>query len=272
MPDKKLKKSWGPTLLIACVFLFVFAAWGVCFCFAFPDGRGGSLGTFGDSFGAVGSLFSALAFGGVIWSIVLQRQELQAQREEMREQREEFELQTQNLRRQRFETSFFKQLEVLDIAIRKLGNSKIGEGSDVLFKYWGAFTISLPPVSNGTLDISYSKKAISPMLFNFSIIRYENLFLQLLDEIAKTPLLETDEERKHFQKILWNLRDENELRYLILRAYEMRNDNKKRFQVFWNSGLLEDWDLIRFFQYRLQEHECLTASHLLKQELDKSYR
>ena len=37
-------------------------------------------GPFGDMFGAVNALFSGLAFGGVIVAILLQRQELKAQR------------------------------------------------------------------------------------------------------------------------------------------------------------------------------------------------
>jgi hypothetical protein len=41
-------------------------------------------GTFGDMFGAVNSLFSGLAFAGVIYAILLQRRELQETREELR--------------------------------------------------------------------------------------------------------------------------------------------------------------------------------------------
>ncbi|MBK7968035.1 MAG: hypothetical protein IPK08_03400 [Bacteroidetes bacterium] len=40
-------------------------------------------GTIGDSFGVVNSLFSGLAFGGIIYTIILQRDELQLQRDEL---------------------------------------------------------------------------------------------------------------------------------------------------------------------------------------------
>jgi len=40
-------------------------------------------GQFGDMFGSVNSLFSGLAFGGVIYTIFLQRQELALQRKEL---------------------------------------------------------------------------------------------------------------------------------------------------------------------------------------------
>lgn len=44
-------------------------------------------GTFGDSFGLLTSLFSGLAFAGLIWTILLQRVELRLQRKELEESR-----------------------------------------------------------------------------------------------------------------------------------------------------------------------------------------
>lgn len=46
-------------------------------------------GTFGDMFGAVNSLFSGLALAGVIYAIILQRQELALQRQELQLTRDE---------------------------------------------------------------------------------------------------------------------------------------------------------------------------------------
>lgn len=47
-------------------------------------------GVFGDSFGVLTSLFSGLAFSGMIITILLQREELSLQREELKENRKEF--------------------------------------------------------------------------------------------------------------------------------------------------------------------------------------
>ena len=49
----------------------------------------GERGQFGDMFGSTNSLFSGLAFAGVIIAIFYQRQELQLQREELAETRQE---------------------------------------------------------------------------------------------------------------------------------------------------------------------------------------
>jgi len=46
-------------------------------------------GTFGDMFGAVNSLFSGLAFAGIIIALIFQKQELTLQRKELRDTREE---------------------------------------------------------------------------------------------------------------------------------------------------------------------------------------
>ncbi|GJM17207.1 MAG: hypothetical protein DHS20C13_25340 [Thermodesulfobacteriota bacterium] len=55
-----------------------------CFIVSWSD-----RGTFGDSFGAINSLFSGLALAGIIYTIFLQRKELKLQRLELLETRKE---------------------------------------------------------------------------------------------------------------------------------------------------------------------------------------
>jgi hypothetical protein len=76
--------------------------------FGKPDGGG----TFGDMFGAINALFSGFAFAGLIYTISVQRQELQEQKkaiemqtEELSLQRKAIEMQTEELRMQREETA-----------------------------------------------------------------------------------------------------------------------------------------------------------------------
>lgn len=68
------------------------------------DGPNGNRGVFGDKFGFVNSLFSGLALGGVVYSILLQQKELSLQRKELSETREEF-------KDQNFQTTFFNILK-----------------------------------------------------------------------------------------------------------------------------------------------------------------
>ena len=69
-------------------------------------------GVFGDSFGAINALISALAFAGVIVTFWLQRKELDLQRQELRDQRKEFSQQNKTLKLQRFENTFFHMMEL----------------------------------------------------------------------------------------------------------------------------------------------------------------
>jgi len=79
-------------------------------------------GTFGDMFGSINALFSGLAFAGIIFTVLLQREELQLQRHELKLQREEIiesrkelagqrmqlEAQSKTFIQQRFEGTFFQ--------------------------------------------------------------------------------------------------------------------------------------------------------------------
>jgi hypothetical protein len=64
--------------------IIVFAVWLVYgFTIYFSIGSWKDPGTFGDMFGAINALFSGLAFAGIIFTILLQREELKLQRKEL---------------------------------------------------------------------------------------------------------------------------------------------------------------------------------------------
>lgn len=118
--DSKIRQ----TLMWAAV--AIFALWALSWCviwlsFGYADINAG---TFGDQFGAVNALFSGLAFAGLIVTLVLQREELEAQREELKQTREElrgqkqeFEIQNATLKHQQFSTTFFQLLNAVQNSI-----------------------------------------------------------------------------------------------------------------------------------------------------------
>jgi hypothetical protein len=63
-------------------------------------------------FGVVNALFSGLAFAGIIYTILLQRKELELQRRELADTRRELEGQKLQLERQAFENAFFQMLRL----------------------------------------------------------------------------------------------------------------------------------------------------------------
>lgn len=84
-------------------------------------------GTFGDMFGAINALFSGLAFASLVYTILLQRTELQLQRNELKYTREELEgqkiqlaAQNEAMRMQNFENAFFQLLKLLNEIISSI--------------------------------------------------------------------------------------------------------------------------------------------------------
>jgi len=69
----------------------VFLIWGIYGAVGawYFSGTWSNKGQFGDMFGGLNSLFSGLAFAGVICAILMQKQELKLQREELENQRKE---------------------------------------------------------------------------------------------------------------------------------------------------------------------------------------
>ncbi|RCS43971.1 hypothetical protein DTL42_18475 [Bremerella cremea] len=78
-----------------------------------------AFGISGDFFGAINALFSALAFAAIIITLWMQKYELSQQREELEmtrgvmvQQQQEMREQNELLGKQRFETTFFRMLEL----------------------------------------------------------------------------------------------------------------------------------------------------------------
>ncbi len=70
--------------------IIVFVVWAVYGLVIYTFiGKWNGPGTFGDMFGAVNALFSGFAFAGIIFTILLQREELKFQREELKLTRKE---------------------------------------------------------------------------------------------------------------------------------------------------------------------------------------
>ncbi len=116
MPNKKLA-----IVLITFIFVLVvgygafllYVSWPVYF------GNIDKAGVFGDSFGVITSLFSGLAFLGIILTILLQRDELKLQRKELeltrgelKGQKEQLKAQNATLKKQNYENTFFQLLHL----------------------------------------------------------------------------------------------------------------------------------------------------------------
>lgn len=72
-------------------------------------------GTFGDTFGGLNALFSALAFGGLIITILLQREDLQKQKEAIDQTNREMKNQIKEFELNRFTNIIYKEKESISL-------------------------------------------------------------------------------------------------------------------------------------------------------------
>ncbi len=108
---------------ISAVFIWALSGYAIHYI-SFGDNE--TRGTLGDMFGAINALFSGLALGGVIYTILLQRLELELQRDEIRYSSEQLKGQKEILDRQNFEDKFFKILESFKNSIDEIDYSFYG--------------------------------------------------------------------------------------------------------------------------------------------------
>ena len=130
----------GTLVAMAAAVVVIWATSGIVVHYFFPTWA--DSGTFGDTFGAINALFSGLAFAGLIYTVLLQRNELALQRQElyltrqeMRGQRDQMEAQAATLKLEQFESTFFQLLKVhgdivnaIDLVIR--GGGGVIHGRD----------------------------------------------------------------------------------------------------------------------------------------------
>lgn len=105
--------------------LFVVILWSLTWLFSFLETE--TRGTLGDMFGTLNALFSGLAFVGVVYAILLQREQLRLQRDdneltrkELLGQKEELGASNKLREHQNFENTFFQMLDVQQSIINSM--------------------------------------------------------------------------------------------------------------------------------------------------------
>lgn len=137
--ESKPKRDWIIAIIV-CVVVWLGGAaatrWYATTHYESTDPNA-TAGVFGDSFGAVNALISALAFAGVIVTFRLQRKELDLQRhelnlqyQELKAQRDEFAQQNKTMKLQRFENTFFNMMQlqqqiVNDLHLQMIVNNRL---------------------------------------------------------------------------------------------------------------------------------------------------
>ena len=202
-------------------------------------------GTFGDQFGATNALFSGLAFTGLIYTIILQRRDLELQRNDLRLQREElvltrremeyqtaeFEKQNETLKIQRFENTFFNMLsqfqEVvsgLSINLRIRGVESIYSGRELFQVLFESSTVYVDiPLGDRSrqgfrcmraalekLGIESYMRSEEPTIFD----HYFRLLYRILKFVNDTSLINNFEDKYTYTSMLRAILSRYELVWL----------------------------------------------------------
>lgn len=162
MKSTKIKfSSWMKKNIVWVMFGGVIILFLLNFSMVFFVPGENTRGTFGDQFGAVNALFSGLAFTGLIYTIILQRRDLEIQRhdlklqreeialnrKEMEEQTAEFEKQNETLKIQRFENTFFNMLSQFQEVVNSLTASYKSRGDEIVVDGREVFKVGFEDMS-----------------------------------------------------------------------------------------------------------------------------
>lgn len=237
MADKNTKSNkteffekWWFYLIIVGVIFLTWAASAFFLVHASFDNTNGDIwtirGTFGDMFGAVNALFSGLAFGGMIVTLLMQRKELKLQREELTKTTNELEGQKKIMEMQQkvaniqcFENGFYKLISkhteiVNDIRYyhyRPDGSEKKYFGQEALdCMFW--------KISSEEDKIDFLKSKDPWAAIKNSVLKpYFTQFYEIIRNIDESDLLD-DNYRKNYIRILISFLTETELKLIFLKA------------------------------------------------------
>lgn len=144
LPHKHRKfRSLGTLVLLAFI-LSALYWWGVA-TFVPEDSRG----TFGDMFGGLNALFTALAFAGLLYSTAQQQEEIDLQVQELQETRQEFQQQTRTFQKQSFESTYF---QLLSLHYEIVNSQRATYGSGVFYEHRQAFFIAAGELAGRLLN------------------------------------------------------------------------------------------------------------------------
>lgn len=225
------------SILLTCSLVAVFLVW---FATPFIVPRLASFvisiknpGEFGDMFGAATALFSGLAFIGLIWTLLVQKEELSYQRQELAETRAEFQ-------RQRFESSLFSiiqlfldhtakfEIENLDDEEGASPTTSVLKGRAVLEYYASELPSELTyrrVVKNGTPELVFQSTGLTTdelvkgyielyeIMFEADMGPYFRLLYQSIRHIEHSSLGE--EEKVRYSKIVRAHLSSPELKLLL---------------------------------------------------------
>ncbi|MBL0662786.1 putative phage abortive infection protein [Aeromonas caviae] len=216
-------------LIFVCMIVIGYAALLIIITWPISNYTIAQAGVFGDSFGIITSLFSGLAFAGMIITILLQKDELALQREELKATREELSEQKIIFKTQNFNDSFFRLLDyhkqnLADLTIKNKEKNEVLKGIDGLaylldkLKYnYASFGFQNYQTSNDELkfEMQYALYVeVSNTLINQS--RYIETIVSIFNVIYSQ--LDNEQDKNFYLDLLASQLTIHELKYMFYRC------------------------------------------------------
>ncbi|RNC89151.1 MAG: hypothetical protein ED558_17500 [Oricola sp.] len=193
-------------------------------------------------FGAANSLFSGLAFSGVVYAIILQRREIGIAKDELdrtklilEKQEENIKIQNHDLKRQAFESTFFQLLRLLHEITDNIDLIKnIGQAGQSVTKGKDVFPVFIKRISrlyNSKTNLSHSKseRAIHAyeMFYidhNTDLGHYFRFLYNILKYVDNTDI----ENKKFYTNLVRAQLSDAEVRILYMNALSEHGNEKMK--------------------------------------------
>lgn len=280
-------KPLGQIALVLVVFIILLALvgvtpfiarWYACSFLGKDISNLSESGPFGDSFGFANALISALAFAGLIITMLLQRKSLEVQQEELRNntlelkaQRVEFETQNKTMKLQRFENTFFNMLSLQQEIVNGLKysyNKYPGSISKTILNKTPLININLSGrevfeiIYNRELQETIYEHGISSfkMISGSSLLDHYFLHIyRIIKFVDETSLLESKHEKYSYISILRATLSRYEIIFLFY------NELNPKFSHF--KELIEEYSLFD----NLDECSLIQTHDEIPSEIKKYY-
>ena len=237
----------------------------------------GAAGQFGDMFGSLNALFTALAFAAVFWSATMQRREMEMQRTELKlqrealvDQRKEMEQQRAVFSQQAFESTFFQPLEHCRALHERIRHSGMpGANSTMAMHELAAASLKVineaargdnPSVSvREIIGEKYSKEVLTSK--GPSLAPYFRALFQLFKLIdAQAPTMSVEKRRSYANVARAHLANDD----LIVLAVNACSTPGQGFRVYIEQfGLLKHIELSESPQHRKAIEACFAQGAFL---------
>ncbi|WP_058962303.1 putative phage abortive infection protein [Type-E symbiont of Plautia stali] len=236
-------------IFIAILGVMIISILYVLFILQIPNIFGGfdfsQSGTFGDSWGALTSFFSALGFCGVLWTLKTQNESIR--RVEIESSRKE-----KNEAKRDFENSFFNMLNLLQVIINdmrvvnKMSKDVLAEGRGVFLYFYKPFR------SKMLREGEYRVSQISNQ--NELEISAKNIGLQYSHHFNNR-----SQNLSHYYRFLFNF-------YKFIDESDIENEDKKKYANILRAQI-SNYELLMLFYNSLSENGEKFKSYFEKYEV-----